>query len=92
MKKIITITSFVLVIMSSVFSQTNEVGKKYVYEFRDGTTIIGTFIKDEAGNIYINRNMVGAVVGAGVGAAGKVLVIVKSPQYGFKLFKVIVLV
>ena len=55
MKKLITITLFVLVIMSSVFSQTNEVGKKYVYEFRDGTTIIGTFIKDEAGNIYITE-------------------------------------
>ena len=33
-----------------------------------------------------------AVVGAVVGAAGRVLVIVKLLQYGFKLFKVIVLV
>jgi len=38
----------------SVNAQTNEVGKKYIYEFRDGTTIIGTFVKDEGGNIYIN--------------------------------------
>ena len=34
-------------------AQTDVVGKKYIYEFRDGTTIIGNFIKDEAGNIYI---------------------------------------
>ena len=36
-------------------AQTDVVGKKYIYEFRDGTTIIGTFIKDEAGNIYITE-------------------------------------
>jgi hypothetical protein len=35
-------------------AQTDVVGKKYIYEFRDGTTIIGSFIKDEGGNIYIN--------------------------------------
>ena len=36
-------------------AQTDVVGKKYIYEFRDGTTIIGTFVKDEAGNIYITE-------------------------------------
>jgi hypothetical protein len=36
-------------------AQTDVVGKKYIYEFRDGTTIIGTFVKDEAGNIYISE-------------------------------------
>ena len=35
-------------------AQTDVVGKKYIYEFRDGTTIIGSFIKDEGGNIYIS--------------------------------------
>jgi hypothetical protein len=35
-------------------AQTDVVGKKYIYEFRDGTVIIGFFIKDEGGNIYIN--------------------------------------
>ena len=54
MKKLITIVVCGLVIMSSTFSQNDVVGKKYIYEFRDGTTIIGTFIKDESGNIYIN--------------------------------------
>jgi hypothetical protein len=54
MKKLILITTILLLTISSLFSQTNEVGKKYIYEFRDGTTIIGSFIKDEAGNIYIN--------------------------------------
>ena len=54
MKKLILTTAIVLLTISSIFSQTNEVGKKYIYEFRDGTTIIGTFVKDEGGNIYIN--------------------------------------
>ena len=53
MKKIILTIAFGLMIIS-VNAQTNEVGKKYIYEFRDGTTIIGTFVKDEGGNIYIN--------------------------------------
>jgi hypothetical protein len=43
-----------IALISTALSQNNEVGKKYVYEFRDGTTIIGTFIKDESGNIFIN--------------------------------------
>ncbi len=54
MKKIIAIIVFGLLITSNTLAQTNEVGKKYVYEFRDGTTIIGTFVKEEGGNIYIN--------------------------------------
>lgn len=55
MKRIILKTVIFIFTISSVFSQTNEVGKKYIYEFRDGTTIIGTFLKDEGGNIYINN-------------------------------------
>tara|TARA_B100001250_G_scaffold414148_1_gene450916 strand:- start:1185 stop:2114 length:930 start_codon:yes stop_codon:yes gene_type:complete len=54
MKKIISIIAFSLIIIGGAFSQNNIVGKQYVYEFRDGTTIIGAFVKDEAGNIYIN--------------------------------------
>jgi|GEM_PF-2723586 len=53
MKKLILTTAIVLLTISSIFSQTNEVGKKYIYEFRDGTTIIGTFEREEHGNIYI---------------------------------------
>lgn len=53
MKKI-SLIFICLISVSSAFSQSNEVGTKYIYEFRDGTTIIGTFIKDEGGNIYIN--------------------------------------
>ena len=53
MKNLILTTAILLLIISSVFSQTNEVGKKYIYEFRDGTTIIGTYNREEHGNIYI---------------------------------------
>ena len=53
MKKVILTTAILLLTISSLFSQTNEVGKKYIYEFRDGTTIIGTFEREEHGNIYI---------------------------------------
>jgi len=53
MKKILFTIALGLIIIC-VNAQTNEVGKKYIYEFRDGTTIIGTFVKDEGGNIYIN--------------------------------------
>ena len=53
MKKIIFTISLALGLLFAS-AQTNVVGKKYIYEFRDGTTIIGTFVKDEAGNIYIN--------------------------------------
>jgi hypothetical protein len=53
MKKLILTTAIILLTISSIFSQTNEVGKKYIYEFRDGTTIIGTFEREEHGNIYI---------------------------------------
>jgi hypothetical protein len=53
MKKLILTTAILLLTISSLFSQTNEVGKKYIYEFRDGTTIIGTFDREEQGNIYI---------------------------------------
>jgi len=41
-------------VFNSSFAQTNEVvGKKYIFEFRDGTVIIGVFEKKENGNIYI---------------------------------------
>ena len=53
MKKIILTTTILLLTISSVLSQTSEVGKKYIYEFRDGTTIIGTYDRSEEGNIYI---------------------------------------
>ena len=43
MKKAILTTAILLLTISTIFSQTHEVGKKYIYEFRDGTTIIGTF-------------------------------------------------
>lgn len=55
MKKIIFLVTVIVFCLSGVVAQDmNEVGRKYIYEFRDGTTIIGTFIKDEGGNIYIN--------------------------------------
>ena len=53
MKRLSLTTAILLLTISSLFSQTNEVGKKYIYEFRDGTTIIGTFERQEQGNIYI---------------------------------------
>ena len=53
MKKILlTLALGITIIIAN--AQTDVVGKKYIYEFRDGTTIIGTFVKDEGGNIYIN--------------------------------------
>ncbi len=55
MKQLILTTAILLLTISSLFSQTNEVGKKYIYEFRDGTTIIGTFDREEHGNIYIKN-------------------------------------
>lgn len=54
MKKIIILLIALCLNISTIFSQNNEVGKKYIYEFRDGTTIIGTFVKEESGNIYID--------------------------------------
>ena len=54
MKKIVFTIALGLM-MIGANAQTDVVGKKYIYEFRDGTTIIGTFIKDEAGNIYISE-------------------------------------
>ena len=36
-----------------VLKQELEVDKKYIYEFRDGTIIIGTFKKEDKGNVYI---------------------------------------
>jgi hypothetical protein len=53
MNKILFTIALGLMIISAN-AQTDVVGKKYIYEFRDGTTIIGTFVKDEKGNIYIN--------------------------------------
>ena len=50
-KKCFFIISFFFLLQ--VYSQNNKVGEKYVFEFRDGTTIIGTFVKEEQGNIYI---------------------------------------
>ena len=47
MKRLILTTAILLLTISSLFSQTNEVGKKYIYEFRDGTIIIGTFEREE---------------------------------------------
>ena len=53
MKRLSLTTVILLLTIGSVFSQKNEVGKKYIYEFRDGTVIIGTFDREEKGNIYI---------------------------------------
>ena len=53
MKRLILTTAILLLTISTIFSQTHEAGKKYIYEFRDGTTIIGTFDRQEQGNIYI---------------------------------------
>ena len=55
MKRLISTIAILLLTISAIFSQTNEVGKKYIYEFRDGTTIIGTFDREEQGNIYIKE-------------------------------------
>lgn len=38
----------------SSFSQDILENQKYIFEFRDGTTIIGTFLYEKDGNIYIN--------------------------------------
>ena len=54
MKKILLTLALGLTILIAN-AQTDVVGKKYIYEFRDGTTIIGTFVKDDGGNIYINN-------------------------------------
>ena len=54
MKKILLTLVLGLAILTAN-SQTDIVGKKYIYEFRDGTIIIGTFVKDEVGNIYISE-------------------------------------
>jgi len=40
-------------ICSSVFSQDLLKDKKYIFEFRDGTTIIGTYLYSKDGNIWI---------------------------------------
>ena len=61
MKQIILITTILLLTISSVLSQTSKVGKKYIYEFRDGTTIIGTYDRSEEGNIYI-KDLEGEIV------------------------------
>ena len=61
MKRIILITSILLITFISVLSQNNEAGKKYIYEFRDGTTIIGTYDRSEEGNIYI-KDLEGEIV------------------------------
>lgn len=53
MKKLLV--AIILALGLSANAQTDVVGKKYIYEFRDGTTIIGTFIKDAEGNIYITE-------------------------------------
>ena len=40
-------------ICSSVFAQDLLKDKKYIFEFRDGTTIIGTYLYSKEGNIWI---------------------------------------
>ena len=40
-------------ICSSVFPQDLLKDKKYIFEFRDGTTIIGTYLYNKEGNIWI---------------------------------------
>ena len=55
MNKLILTIVILFFNISILFSQTDVVGKKYIYEFRDGTTIIGTFVKEEVGNIYITE-------------------------------------
>lgn len=53
MKKILIILLFLIISLTNIFAQSNNIGSKYIYEFRDGTTIIGTLLKEDAGNIYI---------------------------------------
>ena len=40
-------------VCSSVFAQNLIKDKKYIFEFRDGTTIIGTYLNSKEGNIWI---------------------------------------
>ena len=54
MRNLILTFLFTFLVINITYSQTDIVGNKYVYEFRDGTTIIGTFVKSESGNVYIN--------------------------------------
>ena len=51
MKKFTFILFICLLVSNFTFSQT--VGEKYIWEFRDGTIIHGSFVKSESGNIYI---------------------------------------
>ena len=51
MKKFIFTFFICLLVSNFIFSQT--VGEKYIWEFRDGTIIHGSFVKSESGNIYI---------------------------------------
>ena len=51
MKKFICTFFTFLLVSNFTFSQT--VGEKYIWEFRDGTIIHGSFVKSESGNIYI---------------------------------------
>ena len=39
--------------LNNISAQTDNKGEKYIYEFRDGTTIIGVYDRSENGNIYI---------------------------------------
>ena len=52
-KTLLTLALGLTIIIAN--AQTDVVGKKYIYEFRDGTTIVGSFIKEEDGNIYITE-------------------------------------
>ncbi len=54
MKNLFLTLLFAFLIINNTYCQSKIAGKKYIFEFRDGTTIIGTFIKAESGNIYIN--------------------------------------
>ena len=51
MKKFIFTFFICLLVSKFTFSQT--VGEKYIWEFRDGTIIHGSFVKSESGNLFI---------------------------------------
>lgn len=54
MRNLLLTFLFAFLTINIAYSQTEIVGNKYIYEFRDGTTIIGIFVKAESGNVYIN--------------------------------------
>ena len=44
-------------ICSSVYAQELTKDKKYIFEFRDGTTIIGTYLYSKEGNVWIKDKL-----------------------------------